>query len=260
MSIFEENRQRKRPSLPAVLTVLDDFRSDPSNRPTHASGPWRSESTARTFLVMRNLVISILLSSSVAFVSCQGDDESTEKPIAAPRKVKPQGVPQVAPPIDLQTPPADATKTASGLVYKRLVANKAGAQARTEQTVLVRYTGWRQRTGQTFFTNGGSGQPIAIDLAHAAPGFREALLLLHKGEKAVLWMPAGAEMPEPVAYEVELVDILPKPVAVDPERVDRSASQAAALRNSMASPSTAASRRSGPPSSAQVSSTTVAQR
>jgi hypothetical protein len=192
---------------------------------------------------MRNLVMWILLSSSVAYVGCHSDDESTETPAAAPRKVKPQGVPQVAPPIDLQTPPATATKTASGLAYKRLVANSAGAQPRTEETVLVRYTGWRRRTGQTFFTSGGSGPPIAIDLAHAAPSFREALLLLHKGEKAVLWMPAGAGMPEPVAYEVELVDILPKPIAAEPERSDRAASQAAALRDSAASPSTTAPRR-----------------
>jgi len=209
---------------------------------------------------MRNLVMWILLSSSVAYVGCQSDDESIEKPTEAPRKVKPQGVPQVAPPIDLQTPPADATKTASGLVYKRLVANHAGAQARANETVLVRYTGWRQRTGQTFFTNGGSSQPIAIDLAHAAPGFREALLVLHKGEKAVLWMPTGPGMPEPVAYEVELVDILPKPVAAEPERFDRVASQAAALPNSAASPSTTAPRESGPPGSAQVPSTTTAWR
>jgi peptidylprolyl isomerase len=181
--------------------------------------------------------------------------------VAAPRKVKPQGVPQVAPPIDLQTPPADATKTASGLVYKRLVANRTGAQARANETVLVRYTGWRQRTGQTFFTNGGSGQPIAIDLAHSAPGFREALLLLHKGEKAVLWMPAGAATPESVTYEVELVDILPKPVAVEPERSDSAASQAAALRNAAVSSSTpAASRQSGPRGSPQVPSMIAAWR
>lgn len=208
---------------------------------------------------MRKPVVWIVFSWSVAFVGCQGDDESTEAPKPASRKVTPQGVPQVAPPIDLHIPPPDATKTASGLVYKRLVANNAGPRARTDETVLVRYTGWRPRTGQTFFTNGGSGRLIAIDLAHAAPGFREALLLLHKGEKAVLWMPASAEMPEPVAYEVELVDIVPKPVA-QPERADRAASQAASLRNSVASPSTDASKRSGLPGSAQVPSTTAAWR
>jgi hypothetical protein len=72
----------------------------------------------------------------------------------------------------------------------------------------VRYTGWVQRTGETFFTTQGRGQPIAIDLGHAAPGFREALPLLHAGEKAVVWMPPRRGTLEPVAYEIELVEVL----------------------------------------------------
>src|SRR5262245_32947170 len=83
------------------LTVLGDFRPDPSNRPSHALGPWRSESSARRFSGMRNLVMWVSLLSFVACVGCQGDDESMEAPRPASRKVKPQGVPQVAPPIDL---------------------------------------------------------------------------------------------------------------------------------------------------------------
>jgi hypothetical protein len=39
---------------------------------------------------------------------------------------------------------------------------------------MIQYTGWRQKTGETFFTTKGSGQAIALDLAHAAPGFAEA--------------------------------------------------------------------------------------
>jgi peptidylprolyl isomerase len=188
---------------------------------------------------MRNLGIWILLSSSVAtWCGCHGDDESAEQPAVTARKARPQGVPQVAPPLDLKAPPADATKTASGLIYKRLNANSAGAQARIDETVLVRYTGWRQHTGETFFTTG-SGQPIAIDLAHAAPGFREALPLLHKGEKAVVWLPASPGTAEPLAYEVELVDILSKPVAtVEPARPDRTASPTTAPHDSAASAST----------------------
>jgi hypothetical protein len=32
---------------------------------------------------------------------------------------------------------------------------------------------------------------MALDVAHAAPGFSEALQLLRKGEKAMLWVPPG---------------------------------------------------------------------
>ena len=49
------------------------------------------------------------------------------------------------------------------------------------------------------------------DPAHAALAFREVLPLLHKGEQIVVWVPAGEGMPEPVVYEVELVDVAPKP-------------------------------------------------
>ena len=74
--------------------------------------------------------------------------------------------------------------------------------------MLVRYTGWVQRTGETFFTTQGRAQPIAIDLAHAAPGFREALPRLHAGEKAVVWMPPRPGAREPVVYELELVEVV----------------------------------------------------
>jgi FKBP-type peptidyl-prolyl cis-trans isomerase len=66
------------------------------------------------------------------------------------------------------------------LVYKKLTANEAGAQPTRHGTALVQYTGWRQRTGETFFTTKGRDQPIAQDLSTAAPGFAEALALMHK--------------------------------------------------------------------------------
>lgn len=156
---------------------------------------------------MRTFLGLLIASSAAAVAGCHGHDETSDQPPAAATAPPKRAVPQVAPPLDLRTPPADATKTASGLVYKRLGAGTTGAQPRAGDTVLVRYTGWVQRTGETFFTTQGRGQPIAIDLAHAASGFREALPLLHAGEKAVVWMPPRGAL-EPVAYEVELVEVL----------------------------------------------------
>jgi len=125
---------------------------------------------------------------------------------------------QVAPPLPIKPPPADATKTASGLVYKKLVANEAGAQPKRNDSVLINYTGWRE-SGETFFTNKGRSQPFRLNLVHAAPGFTEALQLMHKGETAMLWMPAeiGYKAPptkgnrEALVYQLELVDIVPAP-------------------------------------------------
>jgi FKBP-type peptidyl-prolyl cis-trans isomerase len=127
--------------------------------------------------------------------------------------------PQVPPPLDLNTPPADAIRTASGLVYKRLVANDAGAQPKRNDIVMINYTGWRQSTGETFFTNRASGKALPLNLAQTAPGFTEALPLLHQGDKAVLWMPPSigyktppsTGKPETLVYEVEVVEITSAP-------------------------------------------------
>jgi hypothetical protein len=158
-------------------------------------------------------------------VACHDDkdDEPTSNSGSAARN----GVEQIAPPLDLRTPPGDATKTASGLVYKTLVANGSGTQPTRSDTALLQYTGWRQKTGETFFTTKGRDQPIALDLAHVAPGFAEALPLLHQGEKAVLWVPAGNGTPEAVVYEVEMVAVV-KPPAIAKRAVKSEAAAAVA--------------------------------
>ncbi|HET9621952.1 MAG TPA: FKBP-type peptidyl-prolyl cis-trans isomerase [Kofleriaceae bacterium] len=126
---------------------------------------------------------------------------------------------QVDPPVPLAQPPADAVKTASGLIYKKLKANDTGPQPKRNDTVLINYTGWRQTTGDTFFTNKGRDQPLPLNLAQTAPGFTEGLQLMHKGETAMLWMPPSigyktpptTGTPETLVYEVEIVDIQAAP-------------------------------------------------
>jgi peptidylprolyl isomerase len=139
---------------------------------------------------------------------------------------------QVAPPVPLQAPPADATKTGSGLIYKKLVVNDAGTQPRRNDTVMIHYTGWNQATGETFFTNHDRA-PLPLNLATTAPGFTEGLQLLHKGETAILWMPPSIgyksppPKPETLVYQVEVVDIQPAPAI--PEDVARPPDKAEAL-------------------------------
>jgi hypothetical protein len=159
---------------------------------------------------MRSVTTGFVMIAVLTVVGCHGDDEAADAPTQA-AKVEPRRVPQVRPPIDVKTQPKDATKTASGLTYKRLVGKSNGLQAGAEDSVLIRYTGWRQNTAETFFTTGAEGQTIMVNPAYAAPAFREMIPLLHKGEKIVVWVPAGGGMPEPVVYEIELVDVAPKP-------------------------------------------------
>jgi len=149
--------------------------------------------------------------------------ESNPAPIT---KAPPPGVSttstttQVAAPFDLKTPPADATKTASGLVYKVITPGAPDAPTpKRNDTVMIKYTGWRQLSGETFFNNMKEEAPMPLNLAVTAKGFTEGLQLVKKGEKAMLWLPPDIglkNMPagkagETLVYLVEVVDIQPAP-------------------------------------------------
>ena len=170
--------------------------------------------------------LAAVLSLVLFAYGCQRSDDKQKVPpvtstgsgseVAKP----PTGVEQVAPPVDLKSPPADAVKTPSGLIYKKLAAVGDEAAIKRNDTVLINYTGWRQATGETFFTNKGDKQPLPLPLANAAPGFTEAMQLMKKGEKVVLWIPPeigykgqapSGTAPETLVYEVEIVDVVAAP-------------------------------------------------
>lgn len=181
---------------------------------------------------MRGLpVVVSLLISSLAVLACQRTEDKKQvitsttgsgSAVATPTRAKSE---QITPPLDLNTPPLDAVKTGSGLIYKKLVVNEPGTSAARNDTVMINYTGWRQATGETFFTNKSRNQPMPLALANTAPGFTEAMQLLKKGEKAMLWLPPSigykgtpppGSTPETLVYEVEVVDIIAAP-AVPPD-------------------------------------------
>lgn len=193
--------------------------------------------------MMRRRVWIFLLSTMTFTSACQKGEENrqshdppqTSGAGAAPAAAR-SGKEQVKPPFDLKTPPADAIKTASGLVYKKITTNDAGATPKRNDTVMVNYTGWRPSTGETFFTNRSRGQAMPLNLANTAAGFVEAMQLLKKGEKAMLWVPPSigykgepAATAETLAYEVEVVDIRPAPAV--PSDVAAPPAQAAATKN-----------------------------
>jgi peptidylprolyl isomerase len=129
-------------------------------------------------------------------------------------------VQQIPPPDDLKAPPADATKLPDGLAYKKLVTNDAGTVPGKNDSVLLNYTGWKQSTGETFFTTRTHAQPMQLSLATTAPGFAEAVAQLKKGEKALAWIPpdltgttlAGhAIKRDTLVYELEVMDVTAAP-------------------------------------------------
>ena len=179
------------------------------------------------FPAMRRLVMFVLVASLAA--ACQrakdssnqsgsGSSSPSAKGSGGSAGVSlPQGE-QVTPPLDLKNPPADATKTPSGLIYKKLVTvAESNPAPKRNDIVVINFSSWQQSTGKTLRAR---GQPMPLNLATAAPAFVEAMQVIRKGEKAMLWVPPsigqkqGSPNPAPqetLVYEIEVVDIQPAP-------------------------------------------------
>src|SRR5687767_6680016 len=101
---------------------------------------------------------------AVLCTSCEKDNKSSSSAAKVTGAVSaPVGL-VVAPPLDLKNPPADAVKKPSGLVIKTLVPAPAGAVPKRNDTVMIKYTGWRQASGETFFSNMKEQQPMPLNL------------------------------------------------------------------------------------------------
>jgi peptidylprolyl isomerase len=183
---------------------------------------------------MRVILATILTVAVTAALGCK-KDEGKSKPattttgsgagatVGSGSGARPK-VKQIKAPYDTAKPPSDAVKTASGLAYKKIVSVDADApKPGKNDTVKVHYTGWKA-SGETVYSTEGRAQPMPMNLQQIPPGFAEALVLLKKGEKAMLWLPpeigyrdnARPATPEAMAYQVDLVDIIPSlPVPPD---------------------------------------------
>ena len=169
---------------------------------------------------------------SLVLVLCAASVPATvlAKPVAKPpAKI---AIERAAPPYDLLSPPSDATKTPSGLVYVKEFVIAEGPTPNANSTVVVRYKGWRTN-GDTFFNS--KDQSVTLPLRRLAPGLAEALLRMKKGEKATFWIPAGigfvasapAASRENQVYEIE--PPVPADVAHPPATAKKSKSGIASV-------------------------------
>jgi FKBP-type peptidyl-prolyl cis-trans isomerase len=131
-------------------------------------------------------------------------------------------------PSDVAAPPADASKTASGLASKVLQAGKGDQKPAAADTVTVHYSGWTT-DGKLFDSSVKRGQPTSFPLNGVIKGWTEGLQLMVEGEKRRFWIPANLAYGENpgggrpgglLVFDVELLSIkqAPKPPAV-PEDV-----------------------------------------
>jgi FKBP-type peptidyl-prolyl cis-trans isomerase len=123
-------------------------------------------------------------------------------------------------PHDLKKPPADAKKTASGLVYKVLTPGTGRSPGPTD-AVLVRYAGFTE-DGKVFDNNIARGRPTTMRVNQVVRGWAEGLMLMKEGEKAQFWLPpelgygssSNPGTPSgPLVFVTELVKLKDSPAA-----------------------------------------------
>lgn len=124
-------------------------------------------------------------------------------------------------PDDLAQPPADAVKTATGLVTKVVQPGTGELRPDGNDMVSVHYVGWTPY-GAKFQSSYDRGQPGVFNLSTVFPVWREGIQLMVVGEKRRLWVPENLAPPKPpdapagavagpVVFDVELMGIRPVP-------------------------------------------------
>jgi peptidylprolyl isomerase len=93
-------------------------------------------------------------------------------------------------PKDLKSPPKDAKKTESGLVYKIMTKGTGTAHPLAVNQVTVHYSGWSQ-DGKMFDSSVMRGEPTSFALNQVIKGWTEGVQLMVVGDKARFWIPGA---------------------------------------------------------------------
>jgi FKBP-type peptidyl-prolyl cis-trans isomerase len=132
--------------------------------------------------------------------------------------LKKKPAPPQTPP-DLRAPPADAQRTASGLVYRILRKGTGTRHPGPRDTVEVNYSGWTI-DGKMFDSTVLREQPASFEVRGVIRGWTEGLQQLVVGDKARFWIPSalaygdhpGPGSPAgPLVFDVELLGIAKQP-------------------------------------------------
>ena len=134
-----------------------------------------------------------------------------------------QRLPDLPAPADVAGPPAEALKSASGLV-SRIVTPGSGTETPQETDfVTVHYTGWTSE-GRLFDSSHARGVPSLFALNRVMAGWRECVLMMKVGETRRCWVPQdlafNGQAGRPagtVVFDIELLDIRPTPSTPPPD-------------------------------------------
>jgi FKBP-type peptidyl-prolyl cis-trans isomerase len=123
----------------------------------------------------------------------------------------------IPPPPDVAAPPADATKTASGLASKVIEAGTGKSHPARADLVTVHYTGWTT-DGKMFDSSVSRGKTSTFPLDRVIAGWTEGVQLMVAGEKRRFWIPESlaykGQQGRPkgtLVFDVELISFTESP-------------------------------------------------
>jgi FKBP-type peptidyl-prolyl cis-trans isomerase len=167
--------------------------------------------------------LSILLAAALAAPACKARFAAGTDAGARDAGAAAAAVPGLPAPADVDAPPADATKTASGLASRVLEAGTGTEHPGQNDSVKVNYTGWTT-DGKMFDSSlapqqpGRRAEPVVLSLGRVIPGWTEGVQLMVAGEKRRFWVPeelaykgrSGAP-PGMLVFDIELIEFTPGP-------------------------------------------------
>jgi FKBP-type peptidyl-prolyl cis-trans isomerase len=126
-------------------------------------------------------------------------------------------------PPDVAAPPADAVKSANGLVSKVVTPGTSDEKALATDIVTVHYTGWTT-DGKMFDSTHTRGQTAMFPLNRVILGWRECVQLMTVGETRRCWVPqelgykGQAGRPQGMTvFDIELIDTRRSPNVPPPD-------------------------------------------
>ena len=134
--------------------------------------------------------------------------------VAAPQQTR--TLKTILAPSDVAAPPADATKTPTGLATKVIAPGSGNDHPAKDDLVRIHYTGWKT-DGTMFDSSVSAGKPAVFPVGRVIAGFSEGIQLMVPGEKRRLWIPEalaykGAREPKGMlVFDVELIDMPNRP-------------------------------------------------
>jgi len=126
-------------------------------------------------------------------------------------------------PADVATPPADAVKTASGLISQEIKPGTGPEQPAPTDVITVHYEGWAL-DGTPVDSSRSRGTPSMFPLNRSLAGWRECVPLMKVGEVRRCWVPerlayqGQAGWPGgTIVFDIELLDTRTSPNIAPPD-------------------------------------------